>query len=172
MRLFKYALVVFLITFAAAAIAQPRPGGGATPTPPAATAGGLISAYNADQLAQLANDAGFTAKVVVTKDNQRLVQIQFWPNTVSGAQGSFCKKDGGPCDAYQLVAIIPNETNIASSWTDAWNSKYYFVRSYKDGTDLVFAWDVLLNPGVSADYIKATLAVFKTIVDDSTNFKP
>ena len=168
-------LLLTAAVFATAASAQPRPGGGGggSSKPATATAdNALISAYNADQLAQLFTAAGFTSKVVVTKDNQKIVQIQFWPNTPSGVESAYCKKDGSACNAYKLVAIISNETNINDAWTDAWNAKYYFVRSYKDGKDLVFTWDVLLYPGVSADYIKTTATIFKSIVDDSTDFKP
>jgi hypothetical protein len=159
---------------AAAASAQPRPGGSGTAKPaPATTAdNALIAQYDADQLAKLFTAAGFSSKVVTTKDNQRIVQAQFWPNTPSGAEPAYCKNDGSTCNAYKLVAIINNETSIGDAWTDAWNAKYYFVRAYKDGNDLVFTWDVLLYPGVSADYIKTTATVFKSIVDDSTDFKP
>jgi len=159
--------------FTATASAQPRPGGGTPANTPATPAdNGLITQFNADQLSQLFTAAGFTSKVVVTKDNQRIVQTQFWPNTASGAEAAYCKKDGSTCSAFKLIAIISNETNINDAWTSAWNSRYFFVRAYKDGTDLVFTWDVLLYPGVSAEYVKATASIFKSIVDDSTDFKP
>jgi len=166
-------LLLSAALFATAASAQPKPGGGGNPpttTPPADN--GLIAQYNADQLAQLFTAAGFSSKVVVTKDNQRIVRTQFWPDTASGAEAAYCKKDGSTCNAYKLVAIISNEKNIADNWTNAWNSRYFFVRAYKDGDDLVFTWDVLLYPGVSADYVKTTATIFKSIVDDSTDFKP
>ena len=175
MRFFKAAIVFAAITISTVANAQPRPGGGgSTPAPASAptTTSGLITVYDANQIAQLFTAAGFPSSVSVGSDKVPYVQVQFWPNTVAGVAPGYCNKDGTNCNAYKLIAIISNETSIGDAWTDAWNGYYYFVRAYKDGTDLYFTWDILLAPGVTPDYIKTTASIFKSIVDDSTNFKP
>lgn len=169
------AVALAAVVLSSGVSAQPRPGGGAGSSPfanPPASGGALITEYNADQIAQLFSAAGFPSKAVVTKDNAHIVQTEFWPNTASGVAAAYCTKSGGACHAIKIMAIFVNAASVGDTWINAWNSQFFFVRGYKSGKDLVFTWDILLYPGVSADYIKTAAAVFKSIVDESANFKP
>jgi hypothetical protein len=62
---------------------------------------------------------------------------------------------------------------VSQAWIDGWNNSWLYVRASKaqDGS-LIFSWDVALLTGVTADYIKTSAQLFKTIVDGSTDFKP
>jgi hypothetical protein len=175
----RAALILSAVAFASAATAQPTPGGAAPSTTPstttpstAAPSGGLITQFNADQVAQLFTAAGFASKSGVEQDNKTpMVSTQFWPNITSGVIGNACDSNNA-CPAYTILAIFPNEQAINDTWTDGWNSKFLFIKAYKDGDNLIFEWDVMLAPGVTPDYVEATAQVFKAIVDQSTNFKP
>jgi hypothetical protein len=175
----RAALILSAVAFASAAAAQPTPGGAApstapttAPTTSAPAANGLVSQFNAPQIAQLFTAGGFTSTAGVEQDNKTpMVSVQFWPNITSGVIGNACDNNGS-CPAYTILAIFPNEQAINDTWTDGWNSKFLFIKAYKDGDNLIFEWDVMLAPGVTTDYIEATSQVFKAIVDQSTNFKP
>jgi hypothetical protein len=173
-------LMVAALAFAAAATAQPRPGGGPGPKPPAgggpnpgSAPGGLIVKLQAEQIAQLFNESGFQSKVV-DNNNIHMVQTLFWTDQVfSGAIPQACDKDGSGCHAFKIFANLGPETGVSQAWIDAWNNDWLYVRVYKakDGS-LIFSWDVALLTGVTPDYVRTSAKLFKSIVDDSSDFKP
>jgi hypothetical protein len=176
----KAILVVASLVLAATASAQPRPGGGApkapgggAPAPGGGAPGGLIVKIQAEQIAQLFNEAGFRSKVI---DNNKIhmVQTEFWSDQVfSGAIPGGCEKDGSGCHWMQLFANLGTDSGVDQAWMDAWNGRWYGVRVHKlDNGAVVFYFDVPMLSGVTPDYIKAAGAVFKAIVDASTDFKP
>jgi hypothetical protein len=173
----KATLAVAAVVFAATAHAQPRPGGGGGGHPPSGGGGGapagMIVKLKAEQIAQLFNDAGFQSKVV-DNDGTHMVVTSFWSDQVfSGAIPQSCEKDGSGCHAFKLFANLGADTGVSQAWVDAWNNNWLFVRAYKlENGSLIFAWDVALLTGVTPDYVKTTAKLFKTIVDESSDFKP
>jgi hypothetical protein len=165
----RLAMILFGAALVSAASAQPSPGGG----PGASTApSGLITQFNADQFAQILTAAGFSSKSGVASDNKTpIVVAQFWPNTQSIIYGTYCDNNG-VCPAYQILIGFQNQQSIGDPWTDAWNSKFGFVKALKSGTDLLLVMDVMLAPGVTPDYVAASGGVFKTIVGNVSTFKP
>jgi len=170
----RAALILTAVALASPAAAQLVPGGGGTPpapTTPGPTSG-LITQFNATQIAQLFTAAGFTSTAGTLSDNKTpVVNVQFWPNTTSGVLGTLCENNGA-CPAYSIVTILPNQTGIGDPWTDAWNNKFGFVKAVKNGNDLIFVMDVILGPGITADYVKTTATLYKAIVDQAQNFNP
>lgn len=186
MRSFQRAMVLIVaLIFAGAAAAQPRPGGGGTPGAPApgpapAGPGGSIVQFNAEQIAQLFTAAGFNSEVYDNKTGDkttiRMVRIQFWPNdssTFAGALPIWCKTDNPSiCNGMSIFANL-GKSSVDANWVSSWNNRIYFVRAYLlDNGALIFSFDLLLQPGVSPDYIKTAVAAFKAAVDLSTDFKP
>jgi hypothetical protein len=176
MRLITRAvLILSAVALAFPAAAQLVPGGGGTP--PAAPsspspASGLITQFNAAQFAPLVTSAGFQATAGTLSDNKTpVVNVQFWPNTTSGLLGTLCETNGA-CPAYSILTVLPNQTGIGDPWTDAWNDKFSFVKAVKNGSDLIFIMDVVLGPGVSGDYVKTTVSLYKAIVDQAQTFNP
>jgi hypothetical protein len=175
-------LMVALI-FASAAGAQPRPGGGTTPAggPAAPTAaGGAIVQFNAEQIAQIFTAAGFSSQVIDNKIDDKttvhMVQTRFWPNDTTsfgGAAPIWCAQDKpNICNGINIFVNLGKST-VDTNWINAWNNRIYFVRAYtlSDGS-LVFGFDLLLQPGVTAEYLKTAVVAFKSGVDVSTDFKP
>jgi hypothetical protein len=162
--------------FAATANAQPRPGGGGhSPSGGGgSSAGGLIIKIQADQVAQLLNDAGFPSKVIETKNGDHMVVSAFWNDQIfSGAIPEACEKDGSGCHAVMLFANLGKDTGVDEAWLDAWNKSYWYTHVFKlDSGELVFYWHVGLLTGVTPDYIKLAAKLFKANVDASTDFKP
>jgi hypothetical protein len=172
----KTILVVAAVVYAATAHAQPKPGGGGGHPPSGGGGGapaGMIVKLKAEQIAQLFNDAGFQSKVV-DNDGTHMVVTGFWSDQVfSGAIPQSCEKDGSGCHAFKLFANLGSDTGVSQAWIDAWNNNWLFVRAYKlENGSLIFAWDVALLTGVTPDYVKTTAKLFKTIVDESSDFKP
>jgi Putative bacterial sensory transduction regulator len=170
-------LVVAALAIVAAAYAQPRPGGrgpsgGGGGGGGGGAPGGLIVKIQAQNLAQLMNDAGFASKLI---DNSGpVVLVAFWNDQIfSGAIPQACEKDGSGCHSFKLFANLGKDTGVDQAWINAWNNSYYYVRAFKlqDG-QLIFEWNVALLTGVTADYIKLAAIAFKSAVDESTNFKP
>ncbi len=176
MRLIMRAvLILSAVALAFPAAAQLVPGGGGTPPAAPSTpspTSGLITQFNAAQIAQLFTAAGFTSTAGTLSDNKTpVVNVQFWPNTISGVLGTLCENNG-TCPAYQILTLLPNQTGIGDPWTDGWNDKFGFVKAVKNGSDLIFIMDVVLGPGVSGDYVKTTASLYKAIVDQAQNFNP
>ena len=171
-------LVVAAVILATAAGAQaprpgggPRTGGGNEGGGGGGAPGGLIAQFDPDQIAQAITAAGFPSKVVLN-NKVRMVQTGFWGDEIfSGAYGVYCN-DKGACGGLKMFANT-GKSSVGADWINAWNNRYFFVRTYQtDKGDLVFFWDVLLVGGVSPNNIAATATVFKSIVDQSTDFKP
>jgi hypothetical protein len=170
-------LIVAAIAIATAADAQgPRPGG-QRPGGGGGGGGGANSSavvgFNPDQIAQLFNAAGFKSQVI-ENNKAKMVQTQFWPDAndiFSGAFGIYCN-DKNQCAGMTTFANLGKVDAATAEWLNAWNNKYYFVRTYvtKDG-NLIFDWDTLLV-NVSPDDIVLMAKVFKQIVDQSSDFKP
>jgi hypothetical protein len=171
------------LLFAAAAGAQPKPGGGGTPpggAPAPAPAGGLIVQFNAEQIAQIFTAAGFSSQVIDNKVDDKtsihMVQTKFWPNdttTFGGAAPIWCSQDKpNICNGINIFVNL-GKASVDTNWINAWNNRIYFVRAYtlSDGS-LVFGFDLLLQPGVTPEYIKTAVVAFKSGVDVSTDFKP
>ncbi len=182
----RAALLIVALMFASAAAAQPRPGGGGAPAgggsggAPAQGAGGLIVQFNAEQIAELFTAVGFNSQAIDNKvgDNQsiHMVRTQFWPNdnsTFAGVLPIWCKKDNPKiCNAIDIFANL-GKSSVDQKWINAWNNQIYFAHAYLlDNGSLVFSFHVLLQPGVTADYIKTAAVAFKTAVDLSTDFRP
>jgi hypothetical protein len=167
----RAALIVSAVALASAADAQLMPGGGGGGPAPGSASSDMITQFNADQFAQLVTAAGFASKSAVSQDNKtHFVLTQFWPNTGSGLFG-LCNTTGA-CPAYAIITELVNQQGIGDPWTDAWNSKFAFVKAVKNGTSLIFEMDVILGPGVTAAYVESTAKVYKSVVDQSTNFNP
>ncbi len=176
----KAILVMASLVIAVAAGAQPRPGGGKPPGggPPGGGGGGgaptgTIIKIQADQIAQLFNDAGFRSKVI-DNNNTHMVQTEFWSDQVfSGAIPQACEKDGSGCHGYKLFANLGTDSGVDQAWVDAWNSSWLYVRAVKlKNGALIFYWDVALLTGITPDYVKGSAVLFKAIVDASSDFKP
>jgi hypothetical protein len=172
-------LMVATLVFSGVAVAQPRPGGG--PKPPGGGSGpsgggapaGLIVKLQAEQIAQLFSEAGFQSKII-DNNNTHMIQTLFWTDQVfSGAIPEACEKDGSGCHAFKVFANLGPDTGVSQAWIDAWNNNWLYVRASKtqDGS-LIFTWDVALLTGVTADYVRVSAKLFKTIVDSSSDFKP
>jgi hypothetical protein len=180
-------VLVFMVAilFAGAAAAQPRPGGGGAPGngapgPAPSAPSGLIVQFNAQQIAQLFSAAGFASEVydnkVDDKTVTRMVRTQFWPNdtaTFGGALPIWCKTaDVSICNGASIFVNLGKST-VDARWINAWNNQIYFVRAYTlDDGSLIFKYDLMLQPGVTPDYLKTAIAAFKAAVDMSTDFKP
>jgi hypothetical protein len=177
-------VIVAAIAFAAvSASAQgPRPGGGPRGGDSGGGGGGgggsgnsngLVIGFNADQIAQIHNAAGFKSEVV-NNNGIKMVRTLFWPDApdiFAGAYGTSCG-DKGQCAGMSTFANLGKVESATPAWVAAWNTKLYYVRSYvtKEG-NLIFDWDILLV-GVSPDDVVLTTKLFKQIVDSSTDFKP
>ena len=184
MRSLTRAMVLMVaLIFAGAAAAQPRPGGGGGgggggPAAPSAP-GGLIHQFNAEQIAQIFNAAGFPSQVADDKINDkktiRIVVTHFWgnDNTFGGAFPEACSQDNpNVCQAMQIFVNL-GKTGVDSKWVNAYNATYLYVRAYQyDDGSLVFVFDFPLVPGVTPDFIKTAVTVFKAAVDASADFKP
>jgi hypothetical protein len=174
----KIVLVFMVFAFMAAAGAQPRPGGGGGGTTGGAggsgagTQGGLVTFVQHELLARIFNDAGIKSTVENLKNGGRVVKMQIWPNTYSAAYPIFCKKDGTECGGYQIFVNLGN-TNVSDPWMKSWNAKYVLVRTYKlDNGEQIFQLDEITQGGVTPQNIALAAAVFKQIVEESTDFKP
>jgi hypothetical protein len=180
MRSLPRAMVVIVaFVFASMAVAAPRPGGGGSPGPaPApAGAGGLIAQFNPDVIAPLFAAQGFPSEVYENKSSDgktvtRMVKTTFWPNDQSfgGAFGSSCNENN-VCYGMSIFVNL-GKSGVDTNWIGAWNARYFYVHAYESGGNLIFSFDVLLTPGVTADYIKTAVATFKGTVDLSSDFKP
>ena len=186
MRVLTRAIVLIAtLLFCGAAMAQPRPGGGGTPGggapgPGPSGGGGLIVQFNAQQIAQLFSAAGFASEAFDNKVDEKtvthMVRTQFWPNdnsTFGGALPIWCKNDNPSICNGIAIFVNLGKAGVDQKWINAWNNEIYFVRAYTlDDGSLIFKFDVMLQPGVTPDYIKFAVAAFKAAVDMSTDFKP
>jgi hypothetical protein len=164
-------MIVFTaLVFAATASAQPRPGGGGGGGDSAP--GGVITFVQHELLARIFNGAGIKSSVERLKDGGQIVKMQIWPNTYSAAVPIFCKKDGSECGGYQIFVNLGN-TGVNDAWMKAWNRRYFFVRTYQlDNGEQIFLVEDITQGGVTAQNIAFSAAVFKQIVEESTDFKP
>jgi hypothetical protein len=164
-------IVLTALVFTAAAGAQPRPGGGGAGGGSGAQ-GGLVTFVQHELLARIFNEAGIKSSVEKLKNGGQVVKMQIWPNTYSAAYPIFCKNDGTECGGYQVFVNLGN-TSVSDAWIKAWNAKYVFVRTYKlDNGEQIFQLDEITQGGVSPRNIAFSVAVFKQIVEESTDFKP
>jgi hypothetical protein len=190
MRSLTWATVLTLV-FALAggtAMAQPRPGGGNVsgngnnggPKPAPAAPQGLLAQFDAQALAQLFTAAGFPSQVFDNKIDDKttihMVRTQFWPNdtnTFGGAYPISCQTDHPDVCQGALVFVNLGKASVDANWINAWNRSVYYVRaSTNDDGSLIFSSHLMLSPGVTADWIKVSIATFKAGVDLSTDFKP
>jgi hypothetical protein len=170
----KIIIVLTALVFTATAGAQPRPGGGGGGGGGggAGAQGGLVTFIQLDLLARIFNDAGIKSAVEKLKNGGQIVRMQIWPNTYSAAAAIYCKKDGTECGGYQLFVNL-GKTDVNDAWMKAWNAHYVFVRTYKlDNGEQIFQLDEITQGGVSPQNIAFSVAVFKQIVEESTDFKP
>jgi hypothetical protein len=164
-------IVLTALVLAAPVGAQPRPGGGGGGGG-GGTPSGVITFVNHEVLANIFNSAGIKSSVDKLKDGGLIVRMQIWPNTYSAAVPIFCKKDGTECGGFQLFVNLGN-TNVNDAWIKAWNRHYFFVRTYKlDNGEQIFLLEDITQGGVTPQNIAFSVAVFKQIVEESTDFKP
>lgn len=132
----------------------------------------MINKITLEQMAQLFIAAGFQAKVVDNGGN-KMVQAVFWtPDIFGGALAESCDKDGSGCHALKLFVNF-GKSSVDQKWVDAWNNYWLYVHaSIASNGSLIFDWDVGLLSGVTPEYIETAMKLFKSIVDELTNFKP
>ncbi len=169
--LVKVTVVFAAFLFAATANAQIGGGGG-----PGGGGGGgspgLIKQFNAKQIADLITAQGFQSQV----KSATQVDIKFADGVPGYALGISCLvKDPNTCMGVRLMVGFNNANDGADlEWTNAWNSQFFFVRSYidKEHQALWFVMDVYLDGGVSPDNIKQSATKFISAVAQASDFKP
>lgn len=166
-------LALLACSYGAVADAQPRPGGGRGQSGGGGAPTGLIVKLQTEQIAKLFADSGFQSKAV-DNDGTQMVVSTIWNDQIfSGAIPQSCEKDGSGCHAFKIFANLGPDTGVSQAWIDSWNNSWLYVRAYKvENGSLIFSWDVALLTGVTPEYIKAVPHLFKSIVDESTDFKP
>jgi len=168
------ALILVAVALGSAANAQlVIPGGSGAPPSTVPTAG-TITQFNAAQFAQIFTAAGFpsTASLGGSDNKTPYVQINMWGTTTdTEIDGSACDSNG-TCSAYSISTYLPNQQGIGDPWTDAWNAQWLYVKAMKVGDTLVLKWNVFLGPGVTRDYVAATAAQYKAVVDNASTFNP
>jgi hypothetical protein len=173
-------LMVMTVSFflAGAATAQPRipgpggggGGGGGAPSPTT----GMILKMTPEQLVPLLNEVGFRSEVRQLQGGDKMVYARFWDTDAlwSGVTFGNCEKDGSGCRTLQFFANFGKDQTVDPSWMNAWNNRFYVVRTYKlvPQGDLIFEGDLMIFTGVTADYVKIFARFFKQVVDESQNF--
>lgn len=150
----------------------PAPAPAPTPgTPLGGQTGSQITEITPAQVVTLLDSLNFQSQV--STSNNEIVVTNFWgQGVVSGVllQGT-C--DAGGCTTLSFFADLGKVNNIDQNWVNAWNGEKGYVRAFL-GSDqsLFFEYDLPLLTGVSTDYIKATAAGFKSVVDTASTFKP
>lgn len=170
-------LVAAALVFGSPVAAQPvlpQPGG-APPAPPTASAqpGALIAAMTPEQVVALLNPT-FPSKVGQDDKNNKWVVTGFWgDNLYSGVLMNGDCDNNGACDVLGFFANFGKTPNVDQTWVNAWNSNKCCVRAFfSTDQSLLFEYDVALFPGVTTDYIQSAAQLFKSVVNDSTKFKP
>ena len=173
----KIMIVITTLVLAATAGAQPRPG---APRPgaggggdgAAGADGSMITFVQNEQLARIFTAAKFKSSVEKLKNGVQIVKMEIWPDTYSAAYPIFCKNDGTECGGYQIFVNL-GDTGVNDAWIQAWNARYSFVRTYMLSKDQqIFEFDEFTQGGVTSQNIALSAAVFKKVVEESSDFKP
>jgi hypothetical protein len=186
--MFKMRFVIIAIAVAgflgcAGAIrAQLGPGGSGGGTPPRSSPTGLISEFNAEQIAKVLTFSGKDIRVVSEVEKMQngfervIIHFPQWPDSVtSGAYGMICKDEAKQieCDVMHLFVNIGKNAAADSKWLNGWNRDVQFPSAFKteDG-DLIFAWDTVLAQGVSVDNLRVTALFFWSRANLSSKYTP
>lgn len=120
-----------------------------------------------EQVASILKDTGYRAEILADKSPQR-IRTGIGGRTVLVALYD-CQTKG--CSSLQFYAGFRKGPKFNLEYVNEWNSLRRYGKAYldKDG-DLAFEFDVDLDGGVGANYIKEKIFLFERLLSELEKF--